>query len=76
MSFGIVFLVDCLNNFKTIANYDGFDFHLSKNIFAFGIEPSYQYDDKQVIYIDLMRKENCCLEQGESVGVLRLSMFY
>lgn len=62
------FLEDCQNNFKTISNYDGFDFHLSKNTFAFGVEPSYQYDDKQVIYVDLTRKEDCCIEQGRAWG--------
>ena len=62
------FLEDCQDNFKTIANYNGFDFHLSKVGFAFGIEPSYKYDDKQVIYIDLNDKENCYIEQGRAWG--------
>lgn len=62
------FLDDCQENFKTIDNYKGFDFHLSKYGFAFGIEPSYKYDDKQVIYIDLNNKANCYIEQGRAFG--------
>ena len=36
--------------------------------FYFGIEPTYQYDDKQIIYIDFSSKELCSIEQGRAFG--------
>jgi hypothetical protein len=63
-----MFLQDCQDNFKTIANYCGFDLSLSKDCFAFGIEPSYQYDDLQIIYIDLNNKSNCAIREGRAWG--------
>lgn len=62
------FLIDCIENFKTIANYNGFDLSLSKDIFAFGIEPSYKYDDLQIIYIDLKNKGGCAIREGRAWG--------
>lgn len=62
------FLEDCQKNFKTIANYKGFDFHLSEKGFAFGIEPSYKYDDLQIIYIDFTDIKNCYIQQGRAWG--------
>ena len=62
------FLQDCQYNFKTIANYFGFDLCLENDVFAFGIEPSYKYDDLQIIYIDLNDKGNCALREGRAWG--------
>jgi hypothetical protein len=62
------FLEDCQSNFKTIANYFGFDYSLTNDIFAFGIEPSYKYDDLQIIYIDLNDKGGCAIREGRAWG--------
>ena len=62
------FLEDCKNNFKVIENYNGFDLSLSKEVFAFGIEPSYKYDDLQIIYIDLNDKGGCAIREGRAWG--------
>lgn len=62
------FLVDCIDNFKAIEEHGGFDLHISETGFYFGIEPTYQYDDKQVIYIDFSSKESCSIEQGRAFG--------
>jgi hypothetical protein len=63
------FLEDATLNFKTIENYGGFDFHLDKNGFTFGIEPSYQYDDLQIIHFDFKDKTNSYIRQGRAWGV-------
>lgn len=63
------FLNDAIKNFKTIANYSGFDFHIDKESFSFGIEPSYQYDDLQVIRFCFNDKNECSLEQGRAWGL-------
>lgn len=62
------FLEDCQENFRTIANYSGFDFFFVEKGFAFGIEPSYKYDDLQIIYIDYTDKNECYIEQGRAFG--------
>lgn len=62
------FLADCIGNFKTIEEHSGFDLHLSETGFYFGIEPTYQYDDKQIIYIDFSSKGSCSIEQGRAFG--------
>ena len=62
------FLEDCQINFKTISNYFGFDLSLTDNLFSFGIEPSYKYDDLQIIYIDLKDKGGCAIREGRAWG--------
>lgn len=68
-SFWDDFLNDAIKNFKTIANYNGFDFYIDKKRFCFGIEPSYQYDDLQVICFCFADKNECSLEQGRAWGI-------
>lgn len=62
------FLVDCIDNFGPIAEYKGFDLHLSEIGFLFGIEPSYQYDDVLIIGIMFSAKQNCFIERGTAFG--------
>lgn len=62
------FLVDCIDNFGPIAEYKGFDLHLSEMGFLFGIEPSYQYDDVLIIGIMFSDKRNCFIERGKAFG--------
>lgn len=63
------FLDDAIKNFKTIANYNGFDLHIDNNGFTFGIEPSYQYDDLQIIHFNFKDKSSSYLKQGRAWGV-------
>lgn len=63
------FLEDLQANFKTIANYEGFDYKLDKDgNFFFGIEPSYKYDDMQILCINLRDKNLCSLTEGRAWG--------
>lgn len=62
------FLKDVQLNFKTIDKYEGFDFHITSNSFTFGIEPSYKFDDLQIIHFDFNNKQNCYIEQGRAWG--------
>lgn len=62
------FLEDAINNFKTIAEYGGFDFHVAQDRFMFGIEPSYEGDDIQIIQFNFKDKGFSCIEQGRSFG--------
>lgn len=68
-SFWDGFLKDAQLNFKTIDEYEGFDFHITNNGFTFGIEPSYQLDSLQIIHFDFNNKQDCYLEQGVAFGV-------
>lgn len=62
------FLNDVTKNFKTIANYDGFDFHIDEYKFYFGVEPAYKYEDLQIICFHLTDKNSCYIEQGRAWG--------
>lgn len=62
------FLEDALENFKTLAEYGGFDFHVSDNRFMFGIEPAYEGEDIQIIQFNFKDKSLCCIEQGRAFG--------
>lgn len=62
------FLDDAMNNFKTIAEYEGFDFHADEDWFKFGVEPTYEGDDLQIIAFNLKDKSICYIEQGKSFG--------
>lgn len=62
------FLEDSQLNFKTIDNYEGFDFHLDEQGFTFGIEPSYKFDDLQIIHFDFKNKRDCYIQQGIAFG--------
>ena len=62
------FVVELQKSYPIFSDFEGFDFHLSETGFYFGIEPTYQYDDKQVIYIDFSSKESCSIEQGRAFG--------
>lgn len=62
------FLEDAQLNFKTIDEYEGFDFHLDEQAFTFGIEPSYKFDKLQIIHIDFKNKQDCYIQQGIAFG--------
>lgn len=62
------FLESAIKNFKNISNYDGFDFHIDKNGFTFGIEPSYKFDDLQIIHFNFNDKSKSYIEQGRAWG--------
>lgn len=62
------FMVECQKNFTFFSGYDGFDFHLSKTGFTFGIEPSYRLDELLIIYIDFNDKNNSYIEKGIAFG--------
>lgn len=62
------FLEDAIKNFKTISEYGGFDFQVAEDRFMFGIEPSYEGDDLQIIQFNFKDKSLCCIEQGRAFG--------
>lgn len=62
------FLIECQKSYSIFSVFDGFDFHLSKTGFAFGIEPSYRYDDLFKIYIDFFDKNRSYIEKGVAFG--------
>lgn len=62
------FLEDAIKNFNTIAEYGGFDFRIEQDLFIFGIEPSYEGDDIQIIQFNFKDKSLCCIEQGRAFG--------
>lgn len=62
------FLDDAIKNFKTIAEYGGFDFQVAEDRFMFGIEPSYEGDDIQIIQFNFKDKSLSCIEQGRAFG--------
>lgn len=62
------FLEDVIKNFKTISEYGGFDFQVTEDRFMFGIEPSYEGDDLQIIQFNFKDKSLCCIEQGRAFG--------
>ena len=62
------FLIELQKSYPIFSNFDGFDFHLAKNGFAFGIEPSYQFDELLIVYIDFYDKNNSYIERGFATG--------
>lgn len=62
------FLIELQKSYPIFSNFDGFDFHLAKNGFAFGIEPSYQFDELLIVYIDFYDKNNSYIERGLATG--------
>lgn len=69
------FLNDLIANFKTIAEYGGFDYKLDKEgNFLFGIEPSYKYDDLQILCINTNDKGLCSLTEGRAWGLYGTSI--
>ena len=62
------FLEDATKNFKTISEYGGFDFQVTEDRFMFGIEPSYEGDDLQIVQFNFKDKSLCCIEQGRAFG--------
>lgn len=67
------FLIEIKKSYPIFASFDGFDFHLAKNGFAFGIEPSYQFDALLIIYIDFYDKNNSYIKTGFSKGLYGLN---
>ena len=67
-SFWEEFLVDVCKNYKTINLYEGYNFHVSKDGFTFGIEAAYKYDDTQIIYIDFNDVSQSFIEEGRAWG--------
>ena len=61
------FLIELQKSYPIFSNFDGFDFHLAKNGFAFGIEPSYQFDELLIVYIDFYDKNNSYIDQTHYV---------
>ena len=62
------FLEDATKNFNTLSEYGGFDFQVTEDRFMFGIEPSYEGDDLQIIQFNFKDKSLCCIEQGRAFG--------
>ncbi len=62
------FLYALQNNFPQFTEDDYFDCHLSNTGFAFGIEPSYQFDDLLIVYIDFYDKNNSYIKRGFATG--------
>lgn len=62
------FLEDAIKNFKTISEYGGFDFQITEDSFIFGIEPSYEGDDLQIIGFNFKDKNSSYIRQGHSFG--------
>ena len=62
------FLYDLEKNYKIFRGYQGFDYHKEKEIFAFGIEPTYKGDELLVITINLKDKKLSTLDTGISRG--------
>lgn len=66
---------DAWTKFRVLKNYQGNDFGFVYNKkeeivgFVFGIEPSYQYDELQIIKFDFADKNKCCLLEGKAWGV-------
>ena len=63
------FLADLEKNYKIFKKYGGFDYHKEKDVFAFGIEPTYKGDELLVITINLKDKKLSTLETGISRGL-------
>lgn len=62
------FLEDSMNNFKVIKEYEGFDFHIEEHLFVYGIEPSYEGDELEIICFNFKDKNKCYLIKGKSYG--------
>lgn len=62
------FLEDAQKNFTLIREVGGFDFTITENGFAFGIEPAYQMDRLEIIYI-AFDKEQSYWRKGIAMGV-------
>lgn len=62
------FLEDAIKTFSVIRDYGGFDYRIDENQFIFGIEPSYEGDDLQIIKFNFKDKNFSYIRQGHSFG--------
>lgn len=62
------FLEDAIKTFSVIRDYNGFDYRIDENHFIFGIEPSYEGDDLQIIKFNFKDKNSSYIRQGHSFG--------
>ena len=62
------FVEDLVGNFKTIADWGGFDFHIGEDNFMLGIEPAYDGDDLQIIKFNFSDKDKSYIRQGRAFG--------
>lgn len=62
------FLEDSFKYFNVIKEYGGFDFNIEENLFLYGIEPSYEGDELEIICFNFKDKNKSYLLKGKSYG--------
>ncbi len=51
-----------------VKEYGGFDYHIEKNSFDVGIEPTYEGDNLQIVHFDITDKNKCAKILGRAFG--------